>query len=354
MVATQVHLQRMLPSKPSHKTLSSLQKANKNVHSSYSNRFQAIAGNVSKALGISSTTPLFAGPDLASYDIQPTDWNITQLFQNTDFDHGGNIKSATDHWYLCSGSCSIPDVMSHHMMISSSARIANAARFFQTYGKVDYVVDELNVLNGAANLTFSSSLGTALASVDFMMYAMTLGVKRVHFEQVYGSNQALWIPSTSGSSTAQTHSGYYALIAASEFIGGTTGNTKVQQIAPSGGNDGLTFSAYVAYNGDTPHRVALLNLNYWDQSEGSQRPQPTVKVTDISPDVSKVTVEYLTNPGGAAQNADQTTFGGSQWPFSSLGVERKGVQNTTIQVQVTDGVAQIPSPYSSIAIVYLS
>lgn len=244
--------------------------------------------------------------------------------------------------------------MNHHRTISNSARIASAAKFFQTYGKVDYALDELNVLNGAANLTFSSSLGTALASVDFMLYAMTLGIKRVHFEQVYGSNQALWIPSTSGSSTAKTHSGYYALIAASEFIGGTGGNTKVQQITPGGGNDGSTFSAYVAYNGNTPHRVALLNLNYWDESQGSQRPQPTVKVTGISSSVSTVTVEYLTNSGGAAQNADQTTFGGSQWPYSSLGVERKGVQNTTIQVQVAGGVAQVPSPYSSVAIVYLS
>ncbi|KAF2159215.1 glycoside hydrolase family 79 protein [Zasmidium cellare ATCC 36951] len=320
----------------------------------YSNRFQGLAANISQAAGINPTTPFFAGPDLASYDLQKTDWSIEDLFQNTSFDKTGNIKLATDHWYLSEGDTSIPDVMNHAKMISTSAPIATAAKFFQQYGKVDYVLDEFNVLNGGPNLAFSSSLGSALASVDFLLYAMTLGVKRIHFEQVYGSNQAIWIPCNNGSTVAQTHSGYYALITASEFIGGTSGNTKVQQITPGGGNDGSTFSAYVAYNGNTPNRVALLNLNYWDQSQNIARPQPTIQVSGIPSGLSSVNVEYLTNPGGAGQNADQTTFGGSQWPYSTLGVEKKGVQNTTIPVAVKGGVAQIPSPYSSVAIVYLS
>ncbi|KAK4496782.1 hypothetical protein PRZ48_012765 [Zasmidium cellare] len=323
----------------------------------FSDRYQAIVANVSLAFGVGSTTPFFAGPDLATYDFHnKTDWSIETLFGTTDFDKTGNIKLATDHWYLTNGDTSIPDIMNHANMVNYSAPIAKAAKYFNTFTPhVDYVLDEFNVLNGGADLTFSSSLGSALASVDFMLYAMTLGVKRVHFEQAYGSNQAIWIPCNNGTSVlAQTHSGYYALITASEFIGGTSGNTRVQQITP-GGNDGSRFSAYVAYNGDTPNRVALLNLNYWDQSQpNTPRGQPNIQVSGIPSSLSSVKVEYLTNPGGAAQNADQTTFGGSQWPYSNLGMEKKGVQNTTTSFPVKGGVASVAVPYSSIAIVYLS
>lgn len=322
---------------------------------SHANRFQSIATAVANALKVSPTNKFFAGPDLASYDHRSTDWSITDLFQNTNFDSTGNIKLATDHWYRCSGSaCSLPDVMNHAKMISNSAHIADAVKFFQSYknGAVEYVLDEINILNGPANLTFSSSLATALYSVDFMMYCMTIGVKRVHWEQVYASNQALWQPSSSSSVPKQTRSGYYALIAAAEFIGNTGGNTKVAQITPQG-NDGTTFSSYVAYNGNTPARVALLNLNYWDQSQGTSRPKPSVQVSGIPSGKSSVVVKYLTNPGGAAADASQTTFGGSQWPASNQGKEQTGVQNTTVNVTVSNGVAQIPVPYSSVAIVYL-
>lgn len=232
--------------------------------------------------------------------------------------------------------------------------IGPTAKYLSTYkgGQVKYFLDEINIQSGGTgNLTVAYSLATALYGVDYMMYLMTIGVSSVNWEQVYDSAQNVWQPSSSSTMPAQTKSIYYALITAAEFIG-KGGNTTVVEIAP-GNNDGTTFSSYVAFEENAPARVALCNLNYWDESLGTERPNPSIELDGISSGTTSVTVKYLTNPGGAAQNADNTTFGGSQWPFSSLGKEVTGVQSTTVEVPVNGGVAQIPTPYSSIAIVYL-
>jgi hypothetical protein len=321
----------------------------------FATRFQEIAANISNATFIPSG-PIFAGPDLAGVDIRSTDWTQSDLFQNTSFDLTGNIKYATDHWYRCiGGPCDLPSLMSHTSTVGNvNQHIGPTAKYLSTYkdGEVKYFLDEINIQTGGqGNLTVSNSLATALYGVDFMMYLMTIGVSNVNWEQVFDSAQNVWQPSSSSTMPAQTKSIYYALITAAEFIG-TGGNTTVVEITPSN-NDGTYFSSYAAFEENAPARVALCNLNYWDQSLGTQRPSPSIELDGIPSGATSVTVKYLTNPGGAAHNADNTTFGGSQWPFNSLGKEVTGVQLTTIEVQVNEGVAQIPNPYSSIAIVYL-
>jgi hypothetical protein len=245
--------------------------------------------------------------------------------------------------------------MNHTNTVSNTNQhIQPTAQYFYTYkgGQVKYFLDEINIQSGGTlNQTVAYSLATALYGVDFMMYLMTLGVGSVNWEQVYDSNQNVWQPSSSSTMPAQTKNIYYALITAAEFIGGE-GKTKVIEITP-GNNNGTTFSTYVAFEGDAPARVTLCNLNYWDQSLGTARPSLSVELDGVSSATTSVVVKYLTNPGGAAQNSDRTTFGGSQWPFSSQGKEVTGVQSTTIEVQVNSGKVQIPSPHSSIAIVYL-
>ena len=312
--------------------------------------------NISSAASLPNGA-LFAGPDYAGELLVSGTWTQEELFQNTDFDSPANIKYATDHWYRClGGSCIIADIMNHASTVSNTdSYITPNAQFYSTYssGQVKYFLDEINIQSGGtANLTVAYSLGVALYAVDFMMYLMTLGVASVNWEQVYNSQQNVWQPSTSSTMAAQTKSIYYSLITAAEFIG-TGGQTEVVEIAPGGGDNGTFFSAYATFEGGVPARVALNNLNYWDQSLGTTRPSLTVPLDGIPDGITSVTVKYLTNPGGAAQDADNTTFGGSQWPFSNLGAELTGVQSTTVEVAVTNSTAQIPCPYSSIAIVYL-
>ncbi|KJR84169.1 uncharacterized protein SPSK_09101 [Sporothrix schenckii 1099-18] len=321
----------------------------------FADRFQAIAANITKAAGLPPSVG-FAGPDVGSETNGYIPWDAADIFANTSFDDTNNLAYATDHWYRClSGSCTLPDLLSHASTVADTAKhIKPMNEFFQSYkgGRVPFYLDEINVqTGGTSNASFSASFATALYGTDFMMHLMSLGVAAVNWEQVYGSVQNVWQPSDYGSTPAQTKNTYYAILVAAEFIG-TGGRTKVAELAP-GNNDGTTFSSYVAYEHNIAKRVALCNLNYWDLSVGTTRPEPVVTLDGLSPSVKTVTVKYLTNPGGAGQNSTDTTFGGSQWTFASQGTEVKNVAATTIKVPVKGGSALIPVPYSSVAIVYL-
>ena len=322
---------------------------------SFAERFQGIVANISGPAGLPSGA-LFAGPDLASVDHQSTDWTTQDIFSNTNFDANGNIKYATDHWYRCLGqSCDPSDLINHASTVKNTElHIGPTADFLKSYngGSVKYYLDEINVLSGSPNQGFSYSFATALYGVDFMLYLMTRGVDSVNWEQVFDSNQNVWQPSTSNAMHAQTKNIYYALITAAEFIGNTGGKTKVTQVTP-GDNDGTKFAAYAAYNGTTPARMALLNLNYWDTTSGSTRSADNIQVNGLPSNATSITVKYLNNPGGAGQTSDDTTFGGSQWPFNTLGVEKTGVRDDTVKVTVSGGSASIPLPDSSVAILYL-
>ncbi|KAL1891072.1 hypothetical protein Sste5346_007897 [Sporothrix stenoceras] len=270
-------------------------------------RFLQIAANLTAVASLPGGA-LFGGPDLAS-DIQPTDWQLPGLFQNTTFNNGGNIKYATDHWYRCNGDQCVPAhfILHSNTIANTASHIQPMASFFKSFdgGKVKCYLDEINIQNvGTSNQTFSFSFATALYVVDFMLYAVTLGVDSVNWEPAYNSNQNVWQPSASSTMSAQTKNIYCALITV-------------------------------------------------DLSVGMTRPSSTVELGGLPSSLTSVTVKFLTNPVGAVQNADKTTFGGSQWTFGNLGKQKTGVQSTTIAVAVTAGVAQIPIPDSAIAIVYL-
>jgi hypothetical protein len=102
---------------------------------SYVERFQSIASNISKAIGISANAKFFAGPDLASYDIHKTDWTIEELYDDTSFTRPGDIAFATDHWYFCLQSCAIPDLMNHKDLVNDTAsHVAHAAKAMSAKG----------------------------------------------------------------------------------------------------------------------------------------------------------------------------------------------------------------------------
>lgn len=157
--------------------------ANSTTRCSFATRFFQIAANVTASL---SSGPLFAGPGLAGEDIRSTDWTLDGLFQNTTFNNAGTIKYATDHWYRCNGGqCTPSQLMLHSNTVADTAKhIQPMASFFKnTYdgGKVKYYLDEINIQNGGtSNQTFSYSFATALYGVDFMLYAMTLGMDGVN------------------------------------------------------------------------------------------------------------------------------------------------------------------------------
>ena len=318
----------------------------------YSNRFKQYAAAIASAVPIPATSePFFEAGDLADLDSRISVGNL--LIQNITT--GGYVKSFGLHYYQLIGSDTLyGDLLDH----SRTYNQANLQRAYltdlreNTSPVIPLIMSEVNVLTGGANITFLQSLGVSVWMVDYMLYMMSIGVKRVHWESVFSSGQATFMPSTSGSQVAGTGAAYYSLPATAEFIGNTGGTSQVAQVAVNGTNNNNRFTAYASYNGTTLARMALINLNPWSTSDSSDRPTVPVSLS-IPISISSVVVKYLNSPGGAYGANTTITYGGSQWTYASLGNEVTGVRNDTVNLPVVSGAVTIIVPHTSVAMVFL-
>jgi len=153
-------------------------------------------------------------------------------------------------------------------------------------GWVDYLaqydIPLIIVLSGNKNETLMSGFGSAVWRTDYLLYCMSIGIKGIYYESVFASYQSVWQPFDSDGSPAQTRGAYYAYPPTAEFIGDTGGKTSVAQIPVNGTLDGKHFTAYAAYNGSTPARIALVNFNEWSNNETISRPTTSVSLTGLS------------------------------------------------------------------------
>lgn len=193
-----------------------------------------------------------------------------------------------------------------------------------------------------------ATLGAALWQVDLQLYALSLGIARLHFQQSMRAGASnLWLPGASGNVSAQVFARYYAQPFVADFVG-AAGTVQVKNV-PLEPN----VSAYVAYEAGTPRRVAVVNLGYWSRCHDSMTTRRSQKVRITAPaGVAKVRVVHLTSPQGASARAKTVTYAGSQWTYESLGKEVKGVRNDGDVLTVQGGVVDVPVKESEAVIVH--
>lgn len=270
-------------------------------------------------------------------------YSLQQLFSNYQGAQTLNfVNYASDHYYLCNnvpGGCGLSGLMNHKTIINNLGTVKSNAAFFNAKG-IPYILNEVNVGNGQGTVEAQVlSLAASMAEVDFMLYAATIGVRQVHWESI-SSNQSTWIPQNTGGVPQATHQGYYALVAVNDFI---KNSDHIAQITPSG-NDGTYFSAYAVYSGNVVKSITLLNLNYWDSSQGS-RPAPAVRLSGFPSSVTSATLKYLTATDGAPDYADTMSYGGNQWTAANVGKQSSySTPYGTTTVSVSGGVASIVVP----------
>ncbi|TRX91398.1 hypothetical protein FHL15_007622 [Xylaria flabelliformis] len=177
-----------------------------------------------------------------------------------------------------------------------------------------------NSLQPQNTYTYQARLGSALWQVDFYLYSMALGVARINYQQI------MRMP-------AQVFSNYYSQPFLADFIG----KTRVSQLEVDANN----VAAYAAYEDGAPKRIAVVNMNYWNQTSSAE-PRGSVTLNfEVPDDVAQVTAYHLNSPLGAGAAADTITYGGSQWTYESLGKEVKNVRQDTEIVAVVDGAAGV-------------
>ncbi|KAI0170236.1 beta-glucuronidase [Pestalotiopsis sp. NC0098] len=206
---------------------------------------------------------------------------------------------------------------------------------------IAFVLSEVgNSLDATNSYKYQARLGSALWQADFYLYAMSIGVARINYQQIMHAGYNLWLPVASAGFEAQVFANFYSQPFVADFIG-TSGEAKVQQLDIDGGETQTNLAAYGAFEGGALKRVAIMNLQYWNEtSSGTHRPSTSIDLS-VPGNVTQVTVDRLTSPAGAGAGADTITYAGSQWTYESLGLEVQGIRNNSSILDVTDGAVTI-------------
>lgn len=279
--------------------------------------------------------------------------NVPAIFK-AGIDDDGIVKEVAGHYYQISTN-DIPAVMNHATTVRQFASQKSWRDHLAETRGVPYCLDEASVYSGPPpnNLAFRSCLGAALWRTDFLLYTMSNGIERVHWESVFCSGQATWQPQGSGSLKPENRSGWYSLLVAADFIGRSTDGhrIKVDQIEVDGRIDNEHFTAYAAYEGDEIVRLAFVNLKYWDEDQGERR-EVQVNLSGLDR-IGKAVSKTFTSARGAPAATRDITYGGSQWTYESMGLEVVKKEDT-VTAQVMKGAVRIVVPDSSAVVVHLA
>ncbi|KAJ4409696.1 hypothetical protein N0V82_009420 [Gnomoniopsis sp. IMI 355080] len=200
---------------------------------------------------------------------------------------------------------------------------------------------------------YQAVLGSALWQVDFYLYAMVLGISRVHYQQMFAETYQpiMWLPVEYLGIAPHVTANYYSQPFIGDFIG-NSGATTVEQLDISPAQENV--AAYAAYESGSPKRVAVVNMNYWNEAtSGTDRSSVSIDLSAPS-DATTATVNHLDSPSGAGADATTITYGGSQWTYESSGTEVTGVRNDTETLTVSDGIVTVTLNASSAILVSFS
>ncbi|RMY54046.1 hypothetical protein D0863_13748 [Hortaea werneckii] len=276
----------------------------------------------------------------------------------TNFDLGinidNNIKQVASHYYQTNGGEYEdlgPGLMNHTAI---AFRLDLLRKFIdylrENHPSIPYIISEVgNSLNPTHTYDYQATLGSALWQVDFQLYAMSIGIARINWQQIMHSGYDMWLPVDSGDFSRRVYSNFYAMPFVADFIGNNGGQTQAAQL-----NTGVdNVIAYVAFVDNMPVRLAVVNLDIWDKGDSYRR--PATKLTIRLPEwVTKVDVDVLTSPDGAHASGDSMSYAGSQWTSESEGTEVKGVRDDSYALKPRHGKVTLNVEKSSAVLLHLN
>ncbi|KAK8204023.1 hypothetical protein IWZ01DRAFT_560892 [Phyllosticta capitalensis] len=232
-------------------------------------------------------------------------------------------KSISEHYYQSRSGRSLQGTLMNHRetVTQSDRRFKDRIQYMKrAHPDIPFVIGEaaasLGNNSGIPDYDLAASLGTALWTIDWILYTMTLGAKRVNMQLGTRFAFSPWQPieATIGGRLrpAQTLGSFYGNVFVAELIG----REKDLQVAEFGSGD-QDVVGYGAYNSGVLSKVALVDLQLWRRSFMTPRPNVTVTLTGL--DAQRVRVEKLTGPDGGAQ-AEEIRWAGKQWTAQSEGL----------------------------------
>ncbi|GME33489.1 Glycoside hydrolase superfamily [Neofusicoccum parvum] len=235
-------------------------------------------------------------------------------------------------------------LMSHAQVVNvTDGRFKDRIAYMKsTYPEIPFLIAEaasaLGNGTGIRDFDLTASLGTALWTVDWLLYTATIGVTRVNMQLGTRFPFSPWFPVETTinnmSLPAQTLGSFYGNVFVADFIG-SDGSLQIAELP----TDDDRVSAYAGYNSEKLTKVALVNLELWRESYGTPRPNVTVTLENLEGWVRAAQVQKLTGPEGGSQ-AENITWAGTQWTAESKGLPVV-VADDTAMVEVESGSFEV-------------
>jgi hypothetical protein len=168
-----------------------------------------------------------------------------------------------------------------------------------------YVLREMSSIGPIGMAHVSDTFGASLWTLNFFLYAASIGISSVEMHMTDNSNASAWAPIPKyGHETSFVRPQYYAHAAMAQIIGNGNGTTQISSLKTSGvgsDHDGR-IRAYAAYANDIIQSVTLINAKLANASS-SDKGSFTFNIDMGSENANKdIYVSYLTADGGDSES----------------------------------------------------
>lgn len=313
-----------------------------------------------KALSAEFPDQLGSGPKFQALDgVWRKQLSVGKLTINATMEAGinetGAIKQMAYHLYQAphEGQTDINWLQRH--IANHTAIVANMARFEPEIQYLHahspgarFVLSENGNSLGRQHMMQRNNLATAIWNVDYQLRAMVIGVDRVNNQQIVYPGYQMWNPVECGSGPITVRPNYYSQPFLADFIG-SSGQTRVSEIKIPGQD---FVSAYVAYEDDSPVRIAVVNLYLWTpEDHNGVRPSINVALNGLWEGIKAAQIHKLGSPEGA-YGTDFVTWRGLRWSPASNGSEVR-IGRDAILVAARAGTVNVQVEATSAVIVEL-
>ncbi|KAJ7494658.1 glycoside hydrolase family 79 protein [Mycena galericulata] len=327
--------------------------------------------NISTALGLKK--PMFQIGATAIDPLWP--YNATGASSQLDCvsalaggaDTDGTVKYCSEHTYQYSVCdpvrapiATLPNLVNHtRLAVYLDLWQPRIRSVREQLGPDSFVIGEYNSVSCSGKEGVSDTFGQALWLLDTTLYAASINVSRLYIHQGgplalqsatqlnHGglSRYDLWYPADAENGEKQVFPAYSAYL----FITETISRSKSLRIAnlwPGRQENGSTITTA---GGDTsegqsvvygfwedsqefPSKIALLNLEIFNQTDPGPRPSTTFDISAFLPPKQRsVTVKRLQAPGADVTFGNQTTWAGQTFALNSDGLAKGKFTEETVK-----------------------
>jgi hypothetical protein len=301
------------------------------------------------------TEPIWEILDTASEDASTggAPYTVQGVFDN-GINSDNKVKYVAEHYYQWDGKTSgiTEQLLNHTAMMKKINQYVDDIAYTRNTAGAEFILSETGGPLGVSE-DEQTFFANTLWSINFQLYAMSIGVSRVTGVQRPEARRSLWIPESGLAVPGpRVQAPFYALPFIADFIGkdvsGDRGAFHINLYTPF-------VTAYAMYEGSKITRVAIVNLRKY----AGEDTRNAVKLhfqglgSATQAKVGRMHADEGINAGGFDVNGLNITWAGQDWSYQV----DQGSGHGTVEMKtlaVTDGAVDVVIPDSEALMIYVS